>query len=187
MAKLVIGLVGEKGSGKEVFTNFLAETLYPRVIERTRSSDILAQTCDLWSIPKTRANLQKLAIVIDEGLGQGTLSRAVSQKICKIGAEIVIFDGIRWQTDLQVLRGMPKNILVYITADLKTRYQRLREKSDKLGEKGMSFSQFMREEKEKTEIQIPQIATQADFKIVNNNSLAEFRKKVEDFTLRCLS
>lgn len=60
----VIGLVGEKGSGKQTFVNFLKEIASspaergPRNdrggvlnIRQVRFSDILAQTLILWDIP----------------------------------------------------------------------------------------------------------------------------------------
>lgn len=187
---LVIGLTGEKGSGKQTFTDFLIQIATsatpPRndkeniTIKQVRFSDILAETLELWDIPATRANFQKMAIVMNEGFGLGTLTHAVYTRISHSKANIIILDGIRWETDPEMLRKFPNNLLVYITADASIRYERLKKRGDKANEKNASFEQFMAEETAKTEIFIPKIGASADIKIENNRSLEEFRIKIED-------
>jgi dephospho-CoA kinase len=181
MKKVVIGLVGEKGSGKETFVKILKKLLPQKNIFHTRSSDLLAETLKLWDIPKTRYNLQKLAIVMDEGFNPGTVTYAVKQRILREVEGIVIFDGVRWKTDVLMIKEFKNNFLVYISADLKIRYQRLKAKSDKVSEQGLSYKQFLKEEKEKTELLIPKIGKKADFKITNNGSLADFKKEIKKF------
>jgi dephospho-CoA kinase len=178
--KLIIGLVGEKGSGKQTFADFLKE-LANQKIAHVRTSDILAETLNLWTIPTTRINLQHLAIIMDREYGQGSVTRAVEQRIKNLDAEIIILDGVRWTTDVALIRKFSKNVLVYITANQKTRYLRLKKRSSKVNEKGLSFKQFLKEEKEKTEVEIPKIAKTADVKIINDSSYNSFKKQVEQF------
>ena len=179
--KIVIGLVGEKGSGKETFGNFLKVLLPRKHIDRIHFSDILVETLALWDIPKTRSNLQILAQYMEE-FGKGTLSSAIKKRALKSKAEIVIIDGIRWESDLKMLKSFPKNLLVYITADLKIRYQRTKLRKEKAFEEATTFEQFMKEEKAKNEVLIPKIGYGADFKIINNATLEEFRAQVEKFS-----
>ena len=180
MSKMIVGLVGEKGSGKETFGNFLSGIAKKTKVTRVRFSDILVETLRSWDLPLTRKNIQKMAVVMEDGFGKGTLTQAVKRRIAIINAEILILDGIRWLTDEKMLREIDNSLIVYITADLKLRFERIRRRTEKVGE-GKSFRQFMKEEKAKNELFIGKIGKRADVKLENNGSLGEFKKKVEEF------
>jgi dephospho-CoA kinase len=180
MKKLVIGLVGEKGSGKETFGNLLQELLPGKNIKRVRSSDVLVETLAIWGLEKTRENLQNLAIWMDETFGAGTLSKVVYQRIQDLEADIVIFDGVRWATDVEIINKFPDHRLIYITAPVQTRFDRLKKRQEKAYEETTSFEQFMSEEKKKNELLIPEIGGKADFRIENDGNMETFMKKIED-------
>ncbi len=174
---IVIGLVGKKGSGKETFTKFLEE-VSDKEIAHVRFSDLLKETLELWSLSQTRENLQKLAVVMNQGFGEGTLSNAIFERLKNLKAEVIVIDGVRWESDVQMVRKFPKNFLIYITADLKTRYERLKKRGEKDGENATTFEQFVSEENAANELLIPKIGEGADFKIENEGSFEEFKKKV---------
>lgn len=187
---LVIGLVGEKGSGKQTFVNFFKQiaSALPRNdkgealnISQVRFSDILAQTLLIWDIPTTRANLQKLSITMNETFGEKTLAHAAEFNIATDSADIIILDGVRRNSEAQIVKKQSNSILIYITADQKLRFQRLKNRSEKVGETGLSYEQFMIEEKVKTETEIPKLGKKADIKIENNGSLEEFKEKIKTF------
>lgn len=178
--KLLIGIIGEKGGGKGTFTNIFKEIsgLSPACI---KSSDVLVDTLNMWGIPLTRINLQHLAIIMDGEYGKGSLSTAVKNRIAQTKEEIVFFEGIRWSTDVELLRSFPNNIFVYVTASAENRFERMKKRKEKIGEGDMSWEQFMKEEQEQTEIYIPDLAKQADVVVQNDGSEAEFKKAVTDF------
>lgn len=176
--QLIIGLVGEKGSGKGTFAKFLQE-IVPES-SYIRYSDILVETLNLWSLPLTRSNYQNLANTMEKSFGRGTLANATKERIKKLQANIVIVDGIRRWPEAKLIRSFSNNIIIYVTADINKRYQNLKKKSGKVNEAGLSLKQFMKEEKDDAEILIPEIGKTADFKIVNEGSLAAFRKQAEE-------
>lgn len=177
--KTIIGLVGEKGSGKETFGNFLMEVAKERV-GRVRFSDILYETLGAWNLPQTRENLQHLAVVMDQGFGDGTLTNVIKKRVESLNADLVILDGVRWETDEMLVRSFPNNIMVYITADVKKRYQRLKKRDEKKGE-AESFAKFLRSEKAKNELLIPKIGQRADLKIENNGTFEDLKNEVGKF------
>ena len=181
--KRIIGLIGEKGSGKQTFVNFLKEITPDLNIRQVRFSDILAQTLMIWDIPITRANLQKLSLTMDDAFGQASLANAAKFSSEGDSANIIIFDGIRRDTELKLVKEMKNNILIYITAEQKLRYERLKKRSEKVGEVGLTFAQFLEEEKSKAEINIPTLGKKADLEIENNGSLEQFKEKVKQFAL----
>ncbi len=181
MAFYVVGLVGEKGSGKETFSVFLEQIATGKTIYHIRFSDILKQTLLLWDLPITRENLQLLAIIMDQGFGQGSLTHAISEQIVGSDADIIILDGIRWESDVKLLESFPHHMLIYITADLEKRYNRLLLRGEKSEEMTSTLDQFIREEQAENELLIPKIGKSAAVKIENNGTLEDFKEAVESF------
>jgi dephospho-CoA kinase len=174
---LYIGLVGKKGCGKDSFGKLLKEILPEKKIEVVRFSDILF-------IEKTRHNLQHLAVVLDNGFGKGTLTNAVEMRLRNIQADIVVLDGIRWKTDIEMLRKLPDNKLVYITTDTQVRFERISQRKEKAGEAGVSYEQFIQEDNAENELYIEEIGAGADYNIENNGSLEELKEKLKDLSFK---
>ncbi len=179
----VIGLVGEKGSGKQTFVNFLKEIAPVLNIRQVRFSDILAQTLILWDIPLTRPNLQNLAIVMNKTFGKEALANAAKFSIEGDSADVIILDGVRREAEFKLVKGMKNNLVIYITAQQDLRYQRLKTRSEKVGEVGLTFEQFLKEESSKAESEIPKLSKIADLKLENNGTKDEFKTKIEKLNL----
>lgn len=184
---ILIGLLGEKRSGKGTFINFLAEFAKPKHVGRIRSVDVLYETLKIWGIDATRKNLIKLTVAMDGAYGKGTLTEAVRQRIVKDNSDIVIFDGVRWPTDEKLIRSFGKNLIVYVTANPETRWKRGLTAGEKVGEDKATFEEFLKEEKAKTEEFIPDIGSRADFKIVNEGTLENYKKEAQKFCEKFLN
>jgi len=183
--KTVIGVIGEKGSGKGTFVHLL-QALSSKSVGCVKSSDILAETLTLWDIPLSRSNLQQLAIVMNGKYGDTSLSNAVEQRIRSLQKDVVVFEGIRWPGDLATIRKFEKSILVYITAPVEERYKRTLERKEKAGEGEATFEQFLEEEQVATETQISTLAKEADIKIENIGTKEELEEKVKAFYTKFL-
>ena len=177
----VLGLVGEKGSGKQTFADFLKKAAKGKKIVHMRFSDILKETLELWSLELTRSNYQQVSIAFNKTFGAGTLSRALYNRVMKQPADIVILDGVRWLSDEELINSFPEKFLIYITASAENRFERLKIRNEKVGEGDVSFDQFLAEEKVKTETLIPKIGKRADIKVTNNGSFQDLQKQVKDF------
>ena len=117
---------------------------------------------------------------MDGGFGAGTLSNATFECVSRFKADIIIIDGVRWETDVALIRRFPKNLLVYITADAHTRYNRTIARGEKSGESTTSFEQFMQEEQAPNELLISKFGASADCIIKNDGSIEEYKKAVTD-------
>ncbi len=179
--KLVIGVVGENGAGKGSFSEYLTRLNPDLKVTRLKFSDILFSTLKLWNLPLTRANLQNLSIIMDKQYGSGTLTRATEGAVTKNKSDIVIVEGVRWDSDVPMIHSFKRNALVYIIAKRKIRFERMKIRGEKVGESNLSYSQFLKEEKAKTEVAIGKIGRSADFKIENNGTQKEFERQVKKF------
>lgn len=175
MAMLVVGLVGEKGGGKGTAVPLISEALPAGTrCVGVRFSDILRETLTLWHLAHTRANLQNLSKMMDAEFGNGTLAHAMGHRIANIAADVVVLDGVRWEADRLLIRSFASNLLVYITANTRVRYERLRVRKENAKEHETSYEQFLEEEQATSERAIPAIGATADVRIDNEGSREEF-------------
>ncbi len=185
--KIVIGLLGEKRSGKGKFIELLRNIVKPITVSQIGSAAVLSETLKIWEIEPSRSNLQKLAILMDREFGKGTVTNAVFQRILSDPSDIVIFDGVRWPSDIKKIKTFEKNYVVYVTANPDMRWRRSRLMNEKVGENTASYEQFIDEEKAYTEQFISEIGANADFKIVNEGTLEDFKNEVRRFCKEKLS
>lgn len=179
MSKVIIGLIGEKGAGKGTVSDHLIEK-YGAVHYGT--SKILRRTLEDLHLPITRDNLVKLALVLKEGYGPSVIIDSLIMDMEKNGSDIIIADGIRMHGDVEPFRKKyGKNFfLVYVTADVKTRYERTKMRKQNQGEDKATFREFLEEEAKLTEISIHEIGKQADFKLDNSGTPEQLIEQVEE-------
>jgi len=178
---VIIGLLGEKRAGKGTFVRILTELAKPKTVGVIHSVDIFYETFKTWSIEPTRANLSALFVAMKEQYGEDVLTSAVYKKMISDKSDIVIFDGVRMPADRDMVRKFENNFLVYVTAGPKMRWERGKIAKEKAGEDKISFEQFMKEEEAHTEKFIPKIGEEADFKIVNEGTLEDYKNEVKRF------
>jgi len=183
--KVVIGLIGEKGSGKGTVADYIIEK-YSAVHYGT--SKILRRTLEDIHVLVTRDNLTKLALVLKEGYGPSIIIDSLIQDMEKNGSNIIIADGIRMHGDVEPFRKKyGKNFfLVYVYADLKLRYERTKKRKEKDGEDKNTFQKFLEEEGRLTEVSIHEIGKQADFMIDNGKGKKELIAQTEKMMKKIL-
>ncbi len=173
--KLVIGIVGAPLAGKETCANILERLLIEDgySVSRHTFSEILRETLDLWDIPHGRDNEQRLSTIMNTDIGfkDGALARAMRRRLMEDTADVTILDGVRWTGDEKMIRSLDdegiKNILVYISAEPKVRYARLLARN-RAGESATTWEDFSRQEKARTETEIPDIGSRAEIALENN-------------------
>ncbi|MDR3559201.1 MAG: AAA family ATPase [Candidatus Pacebacteria bacterium] len=177
--KIVIGLIGEKGSGKGTVSDYLIEK-YGAIHYGT--SKILRRTLEDLHVSVTRDNLVKLALVLKEGYGPSVIIDSLIKDMEKNGSDVIIADGIRMHGDVDPFRKKygENFFLVYVTADLKLRFERTKARKQNEGEGDATFQEFLEEEGKLTEVSIHEIGRQADYKLGNNGTPEELKKQTDE-------
>ncbi|MFH1867182.1 MAG: hypothetical protein ABIJ81_03845 [Patescibacteria group bacterium] len=177
--KIILVLVGEKLSGKEMVSRYLVKH-YGFV--SFRFSKILVDILKIINLPVTRVNEINLISGLRERFGAAILAEVIVEKIRRGIKRRVVIDGLRHPAEYDVLSKLPGFKLVYITAGLQTRFARAKARGEKVGETHFTLQQFKREEKMPTEIYIKRLGKRAQVKIINegslNNLYSEIKKKL---------
>lgn len=173
--KKIIGLVGETGSGKNQFCQYLKKIFKP--FFHFRFSDPLSDMLRILFNDIRKEDQQWLAIMLRQRFGDNILGKAITKKIRNIKKGLIVLDGIRYWKEYTTVKKLGGKI-IYITADSKLRWKRIRNRGEKKDD-FIPYKKFLELEKAKTEIVISQIGKKGDFKIQNNGSKKDFYQKIE--------
>ncbi len=176
---VIVGLIGQKFAGKSTFVRLTQEYLgadFPLV--HLRSSDVLHDMCRAGYISETNENLQKMAIFLRKEFGESHISHTLAVRVANTNA-IYFLDGLRWDSDIKLLRSYPLNHLVYITChNLDVILDRCHKRANRPDEIGMTRKKLIELRNSPTEIEITRLGQQADYIISNNESEEAFETKV---------
>lgn len=176
--KIVIGLIGEAGSGKDTTTKHLQENYGARGL---RYSDVLRKSLEVLFEPEetTREKMIWLSNVLREKYGNQVISEALRKVINGASEEIIVLDGLRIAEDVEFLKSFDRAYLIYITLPQEERWKRNSERGERPDD-AISFEEFKEMEKAETEIQIPKLGKNADYRIENSGSREELYGKIDE-------
>ena len=173
--KKIIGLVGKIASGKGTAAKYLTEKYNAKSYRfSTPLRDILKRLY----LEINRENMQKISTILRKNLEENILAKVISEDVKEDANEMIVIDGIRRLADIEYLIKLPEFKLIYITADAKNRYERLITRGENEDDKNKTFEQFMRDHEAETELEIPLVASQADYRIDNNGDLNNLHKRL---------
>ncbi|MEK7654215.1 MAG: hypothetical protein AAB345_02940 [Patescibacteria group bacterium] len=181
MSKMVIGLVGEQGAGKEEMWKAICKVSRENEIysyARYSTSVFLRKMLDNLDIIDNRDNITKLVGFLEATGGEGDAMRRMLKSVRTEKPALRVIDSIRMLPDETALRAETNNILLYVTADPKIRFNRVRKRGDKPGEKDLTWEKFLEQGNSLTEKHVPEIGSRADWKIENEGTLEELEEKV---------
>lgn len=175
--KIIIGLVGEAGSGKDTVAGYL---------EKKYSAEMFRYADPLWEALEVfldhekvaRKDLTWLANSLWERFGKQIISQALEKRIEKSSAELVVVNGIRIMDDLEFIKKIPSASSLYVTLDQKSRWERIYGRGEKADD-AVSFEKFLEMEKSATEKHIPEVGKKADFRITNDAGKDDLYKKAD--------
>lgn len=174
--KFILALTGEKLGGKDTVAEYLV-TKYGAC--HVRHSHILDDILRLLDMPISRRNEIDLGMGLRRVFGDGTLNAGLRKRVRESTSEIVVINGYRFQDELANVKELGART-VYITAPEATRYERFLKRQEKVDDARQTIEQFRQQEHEPTEIGIPSLGAQAEFRIENTGTLEELYAKIDD-------
>jgi dephospho-CoA kinase len=176
MPKHIIGIAGEVASGKDTVTAYLVERYGAR---QYRFSDPLRAILKVMHLEITRDNLTTLSTHLREAFGQDLLAHIIEAEAEGSEEEIVVIDGVRRLSDIDLVKEKPNFTLWYTDADVKTRFDRLHKRRENKDDGTLTYEEFLEDHGTETERFIPELKNHAKVVIENNGSLEELQAKVD--------
>ncbi|MFA5872220.1 MAG: AAA family ATPase [Parcubacteria group bacterium] len=173
--KIIIGLVGEAGSGKDTVADYLGEKHNAVLL---RFADPLREALSLYIDNFSREDLGWLSISLRKRFGNKVLSEALRKRIRDVKEGIVVINGLRLMEDLEFMNSIPGATVIYITLDSKSRWERMYNRGEKTDD-AVSYEDFLKMEKTETEEQIPMIGEKADIKVENTATKEDLFAKID--------
>jgi dephospho-CoA kinase len=177
MTRIVLGLAGEMASGKGTVSEYLNKICNT---SQHRFSTMLRDVLDRLHLEQSRDNLQNLSTIIRKTYGEDTLAKVMAEDAKLDDAEVIVVDGVRRLDDIKYLKDLPEFKLVYMDVDIKTRYERIIERSENIDDQSKTFEQFVQESKNESEVQIASLKDYADVIIDNNGEVEELYKQIDE-------
>lgn len=173
---LVIGLVGETGSGKDTVADYLRDAYGA---ELTRFSDPIKKSLHLFYDNPSKADQAWMYLAFKKRFGEDALHKALARHIEKTESNLVIVNGLRMPVDETFVHGINGSSIVYVTADQKLRWKRTIARYEKADDNQSleTFVQF--EATTETERHVPAIGARADITISNEGTLEELLTEVD--------
>jgi dephospho-CoA kinase len=125
MVKLVLGLTGTIGAGKDVVSEHLKEKYNFKEIG---TGDLNREELKATNLPENRENLQALSKERTDKFGQDYWIKKAVERVKSMKADFVIMNGLRRPIDVTVPKKEFGNKfkLILVDADSKIRFERLK-------------------------------------------------------------
>lgn len=178
MLKIVIGVAGTIGAGKDTVTNHLRDKHGFRVVSM---GDLVREEAAAAGIPESRENLQFWARKQTDKFGIGYWARKTSAKISELGVEKVAISGVRRHQDAAVPKKVfgSKFKLILVDADISVRFNRLKARK-RVGDP-KTLAEFKKQEQgEHRLFDYEKTAQLADFKIKNDDGFEDLYKHIDE-------
>jgi dephospho-CoA kinase len=172
---MIIGLVGEKLAGKDTVAEYLAEKYNAG---HFRFSHILDALLEELNLEISRKNEIALGLGLRKIFGDHVLINALEQRVKRSMAAYRVVNGIRMD-ELDIVKSWGAKT-IYITAPIQIRFERYGNRGSKVDDGAMNFQQFQELENGPSELEIPKLGAQADYKIENTGTLEELYGKVDE-------
>jgi len=177
MKKIIIGLVGETGSGKDTVAEYLKENYGATLM---RFADPIKETLSIYFDKLSKEDQQWLYLVFKERFGEDILCRAMKKRIEEEKNHLIVVNGLRMPCDYDFIREFSGAKILYVTIDQKLRWKRVLNRNEK-SDDNISFEKFQELDQKPTEIHIKEIGEKADKTIYNEKGLDYLFSQVDDF------
>lgn len=178
--KINLEIIGKNSAGKEtvyqILLNLIKEHAPNLKVNIHHFSDPLREClAALDPLPNSKENQQKISTILRQGFGEEVLGNAIACRAEKDVADIVCLDGIRRPQDVEKLRKIPHNYLVFVDTPFEKRFQNAQSRKDR---PAPTREQFLAQENAEAESKIDEIAKQADIRIDNSGTVEDLKMQI---------
>lgn len=177
MKKIVIGLVGETGSGKDTVAKYLKEKQGATMM---RFKDPMEETLSIFFEKPSKEDYQWFYNSLHDRFGEDILCKGLKKKIDESEDGLIVVNGLRMPCDYDFIKNYPNSFILYVTADQKLRWQRVSGRGEK-SDDDISFEKFQELDKNATEVHVSEIGEKADYKIINEKDLEYLLGETDNF------
>ncbi|HBI34376.1 MAG TPA: hypothetical protein DEA43_01500 [Candidatus Moranbacteria bacterium] len=177
MSKLILGIVGEMGSGKGSVAKHIEQNYNAGT---HKFSQILRDILDRIYIEQSRESITTLSLILRKNFGEDVLAKSMYHDVFNDTHDIVAIDGVRRLEDIVYLRDLPNFKLIYIDADMETCYERLIKRGENAGDSAKTFEEFKRDHLADADARIVDMKNYAQYVIENNGTYQELYAQVDE-------
>ncbi len=174
--KIILGFAGEIASGKGTCAAYLKEKYNA---ETYRFSTVLFDIAHRMHLRDDRDTLQKISTFFRKEFGEDTLAKVMFEDAKGATRELVVIDGVRRLEDVKYLRELPEFKLVYLSAPMKTRYERMVQRGEKADDATKTYEEFEKDHLRETELEITKLEPFAQEVVDNTGSLPELYAQLD--------
>lgn len=171
----IIGIVGLQASGKTVVASHLTDLGG----EKIRMGNIVWDEVKKQSLEITERNVGRVAKELREEEGMDAVAKRCVPLIKEKseGSKTIIVDGIRGIAEVESFREEFEEdfFLISVKASEETRFKRIKRR--KREDDSIDFEEFEKKESREMEWGLEEAMESADYRIVNEESLEELKKK----------
>ena len=176
MAKIIIGLVGETGSGKDTVAHYLKRRYDVQLL---RFSLPLKKTLNLFFNKSSKKDQAWLYSTFKKRFGEDVLHQGVRRYVEQHDG-LMCVNGMRMLKDLDFINSFTNSYIIYVTADQELRWKRVTSRGEKSDDR-QSLEDFKAfESTTETEKNIPKIGAKADFTVKNDGTMDDLLWQVDD-------
>jgi len=175
--KIIIGLLGETGSGKDTVAKYLKEKYDAKLM---RFADPIKDTLSIYFDKLSKEDQAWLYLVFKNRFGEDILSKAMAKRVDDEKNQLIVINGVRMPSDYEFVKKYPDSQVLYITASENTRWQRVASRGEK-SDDNIAIGKFRELDREETEIHVPEIGSRADKTIHNEKDLEYLLNEVDAY------
>ncbi len=176
MAKIIIGLVGETGSGKDTVAHYLKRRYDVQLL---RFSLPLKKTLNLFFNKSSKKDQAWLYSTFKKRFGEDVLHQGVRRYVQQHDG-LMCVNGMRMLKDFDFIKSFDNSYIIYVTAEQELRWKRVTSRGEKSDDR-QSLEDFQNFESEtETEKNIPEIGSKADFTVKNDGTMDDLLWQVDD-------
>ncbi len=168
------------GCGKGTLTRYLVSK---HAAQMYRFSTPLRDILDRMHREKSRDTMQKLSTALRHVFGDDILSEIILADIGQSKASCIVIDGVRRESDIRYLKHLQGFKLIYIDADLSTRYTRVTFRGENASDTTKTIEEFIRENEAEAEARIRDLKEISDIVLENNETIEDLERAFE----KCIS